>query len=374
MSSSVVAARALGKRGIPVTGVAFDDRNPLVHSKYCTETHIVPAPTGDYPGFLERLAEVAAQPGVLTWVPLNEYGIYTLSEHRDCFDSLSLPVVAPETFRQVWDLTDLLSIAADLGIPVPDHALLGEWTDWSQPTVIKSRYSVVDSRDALREPSVEFHPPGGPPDAEAVREAMGHEPLVQRYVDNGTEYGFFAVCADGEPLATFQHRRIRSTNYFGGASAHREAADNPTIEEYGRDLLAEMEWTGPAMVEFRRNDVTGEYKLMEINPRFWGSLALGISAGVDFPWYYYQLAADMDVTAPERYDTAAKASYLRAELQYLKSVASGEFPAFIERPPITESVVEMARSIPGSAFDMVDLGDPLPFLWDYVHSVYRLRK
>ena len=36
------------------------------------------------------------------------------------------------------------------------------------------------------------------------------------------------------------------------------------------------------MVEFKLDEQTQEVKLMEINPKFWGSLELGLAAGVNF--------------------------------------------------------------------------------------------
>jgi predicted ATP-grasp superfamily ATP-dependent carboligase len=56
----------------------------------------------------------------------------------------------------------------------------------------------------------------------------------------------------------------------------------PTLERYARTLLDAVQWHGVAMVEFRQTPA-GEYYLMEINTRFWGSLQLAIDAGVDFP-------------------------------------------------------------------------------------------
>ena len=43
------------------------------------------------------------------------------------------------------------------------------------------------------------------------------------------------------------------------------------------------------MVEYRVDLRTGVPKLMEINPRFWGSLAMAYQAGVDFPRLLVQL-------------------------------------------------------------------------------------
>lgn len=50
------------------------------------------------------------------------------------------------------------------------------------------------------------------------------------------------------------------------------------------------------MVEFRVS-ADGTAYLMEVNPRFWGSLQLAIDSGVDFPWWLY--LASTGQTVPE---------------------------------------------------------------------------
>ena len=51
-----------------------------------------------------------------------------------------------------------------------------------------------------------------------------------------------------------------------------------------------MDYTGVAMLEFRKNFDKNESVLIEINGRFWGSLPLAVAAGADFPYYLYQLS------------------------------------------------------------------------------------
>ena len=60
------------------------------------------------------------------------------------------------------------------------------------------------------------------------------------------------------------------------------AAVTPQLEAYARKLLDAVHWHGVAMVEFRETP-QGEFYLMEVNTRFWGSLQLAIDSGVDFP-------------------------------------------------------------------------------------------
>ena len=47
--------------------------------------------------------------------------------------------------------------------------------------------------------------------------------------------------------------------------------------------LAHLGWEGVAMVEYRWDQETDKFFLMEMNLRFWGSLHLALYAGVDFP-------------------------------------------------------------------------------------------
>ncbi|MGI5817372.1 MAG: ATP-grasp domain-containing protein [Armatimonadota bacterium] len=51
-------------------------------------------------------------------------------------------------------------------------------------------------------------------------------------------------------------------------------------------------------MEFRRCSETGQFYLLEINPRFWGSVALSEAAGINFPALYYHCARGEEVETP----------------------------------------------------------------------------
>lgn len=79
-------------------------------------------------------------------------------------------------------------------------------------------------------------------------------------------------------------------------------------------MLQAMEWRGVAMVEFKRDRKTGEYKLLEINPRFWGSLPLALHCGVNFPVYQAQLALGLTPQAENTYPTGRRMRFFFSDL------------------------------------------------------------
>jgi predicted ATP-grasp superfamily ATP-dependent carboligase len=79
------------------------------------------------------------------------------------------------------------------------------------------------------------------------------------------------------------HRRVREWPPSGGTSACAESVlEAPALLRAGQTLLDALAWHGVAMVEGKRAS-GGEFVLMEINAKFWGSHDLALAAGVDFP-------------------------------------------------------------------------------------------
>jgi biotin carboxylase len=116
--------------------------------------------------------------------------------------------------------------------------------------------------------------------------------IAQRIV-RGDGYGFFGLFNHGKPRAFFMHRRIREAGPDGGASTCAESVWEEDLRRQGLTLFGALGWHGVAMAEFKR-DLDGEYRLLEINPKLWGSLDLAIAAGVDFPSLLVQCITEGD--------------------------------------------------------------------------------
>src|SRR5437867_3035547 len=98
------------------------------------------------------------------------------------------------------------------------------------------------------------------------------------------------------------------------------------------------------MVEFR-DDGAGEPCLMEVNGRFWGSLALAIASGVDFPMLWVGLLCGERVDPPARYEIGVTVRWLWGDVKRLCYILAGPPPGCPEPYP---SVLRGLRELLGS--------------------------
>ena len=117
-------------------------------------------------------------------------------------------------------------------------------------------------------------------------------PMIQEWIpDGGGAFGLSALFDEASNVkAAFVHKKLRMYPVQGGPSTLREGVEHPQIMELGLSLLKSLNWVGVGMVEFKVDPRDGIPKLMEVNPRFWGSLQLAIVSGVDFPYLILKMA------------------------------------------------------------------------------------
>ena len=194
--------------------------------------------------------------------------------------------------------------------------------------------------------------------------------ILQEY-ERGEGHGVGLLMDRGRPLLAFQHRRLREVPLTGGPSSYRESvALDPRLFTFSARILGALEWTGPAMVEFK---VRGEeVSLMEINGRLWGSLAVAVKSGVDFPNEIVELFLSQTAEArPEprlTYDVGIRSKDFSLEVAWIASVLlRKERPVFVDVPGRTKALTVAAGLLdPREGFDVVSARDPLPGLLEIV--------
>jgi predicted ATP-grasp superfamily ATP-dependent carboligase len=126
--------------------------------------------------------------------------------------------------------------------------------------------------------------------------ALGGEAQVQEFVD-GRLMAYAAVTTTGGRQVVAQSMQIASRVWPPGAGASCRAVSVPVDPELsGRAaaLLAALGWFGLAELQFLV-PADGIPRLIDLNGRFYGSLALAVRAGANLPAAWAALALGLDV-------------------------------------------------------------------------------
>jgi predicted ATP-grasp superfamily ATP-dependent carboligase len=132
--------------------------------------------------------------------------------------------------------------------------------------------------------------------------------MFQEYLSGGG-YGFFGLYDEGVFKQGFAHKRIREFPVSGGASCCAESVDNEQFTHFGRRILEAVNWHGVAMVEFKM-DENGQPRLLEVNPKLWGSFDLSVVSGVPFAEKWVQLAMQQPISEHQDYAQGVRFSWL----------------------------------------------------------------
>jgi len=136
-------------------------------------------------------------------------------------------------------------------------------------------------------------------------------------------------------------------------------------------LLRALCWTGVAMVEFRIQD-DGTPVFLELNGRFWNSLALAIYAGMDFPRLLAQLAEEGKIRETPTYRENIRCRWLLGDCRHLIDVWRGAPRGYpLPYPGRLRTLWDFIIPVRGTFHDNFQWNDPLPELGDWLHFLLR---
>ena len=319
---SLGIVRSLGSKGIDVSVLAESSLAALAsRSRYCSGRYVVPSPSEG--SFFTSLMDVLGRVHFDLIIPVGYASTSALAERKVEVNSLSrLEVADYQKIQAAADKRYVQELATRVGVPAPKTICPTGFDDavrlsagLQYPVVMKAPCEVSNSPVHYARTRFEL--------LEFFRTLWsrrngggGKLPLVQEFIP-GFGCGFFALYQNGVCKRTFMHRRVRETPPSGGISCCAESFYDPKLQEYGTRLLDRLEWHGVAMVEFRYDLRDNDYKLLEINPKFWGSLDLALAAGVDFPYYLCQMARGETLEYSEEYDRNARFHWPLLEIKHL---------------------------------------------------------
>ncbi|HEU4607565.1 MAG TPA: hypothetical protein VFS31_05605, partial [Chitinophagaceae bacterium] len=104
---------------------------------------------------------------------------------------------------------------------------------------------------------------------------------------------------EGKPVSYYGHERLRTYPVRGGVTVFSRSSVNPVVKASGETLLKQLNWSGLAMIEYLYDDVSDTYKVIEINPRLWGSVMLSEFADTGFLINYIHLCVCKPLTVTQ---------------------------------------------------------------------------
>jgi predicted ATP-grasp superfamily ATP-dependent carboligase len=333
-----------------------------MRSRYVRGTFVHPSPFKDPGGFVQCLLDTADEYSAKVLMPILEETFLVARSAERLKGRLAMALPDYGTLLNVHDKYRLGLLAKRIGVSSPNLASFEE---------IAEDRSLLDG---FRFPVLVKPKQGGggwavneyktPRDIEEIVDRQRHLdfPLERFFVQekiNGSGIGLAMLYDGGRQLASIAYRQVRTYPVPFGQPTYRASAHAPACEEHLKRLLDHLKWHGVCQADFLISDDDGRPYLIDVNPRYWGSVGHSIAAGVNIPVMHYRTALGLPCEPVTTFDLDAKSRWLGGDLMSF----AGSFrlaknkPAFVWDFLFTQSAY----------CDDFSIDDPMPFfcwVWD----------
>jgi predicted ATP-grasp superfamily ATP-dependent carboligase len=331
--NALAALRSLSKRNIFVGLSGLGRWDHAFFSRYVKQKFIHVSPEKSPELFFNQLTDFLTKNKYDVFLPIGiDIATIVALHHKEITELISVPFPDYSIYEKAHDKAITLEIAEKIGIPIPKTYYpknLDEYTELLPnldfPHVLKtsrgsgsSGVTVVDKISQAKDKYKEL-----------TSRKTGYKliydyekPMVQEYMP-GEIHDVCALTDNGETKVALTQKRLKMWPARGGAGIVNITTDWPELIEMADKLLAKIKYHGVSVVEFKL-DVEGQPRLMEINPKFWGTLDLSIKAGFDFPYLACKLALGQEITQDSGYKVGLTYRWIMPyELMHLFSTGKG---------------------------------------------------
>lgn len=292
--SFLAVVRSLGRKQIEVHVVPIARGSPALASRYISAFHPLPHYEGAGARWIEETRLLLDREQFDLVIPLDDRSLIPFHLHRHEFARHRIAIPNEKAFEVTFSKNGTRALAQSLGIPVARGRLSASGenaesliSEFGLPVILKpvSSFSV----EQLYEKSIVRRA--------TTLESLEHyldtefkeSPFVIEAAFSGVGLGMSVLAQDGAILQAFEHHRIHEPPGGGGSSYRVSAPLQADLLDACGKFIAALSYTGVAMFEFKQDAQTQDWILLEVNGRFWGSLPLAVSSGVDFPYLLYSL-------------------------------------------------------------------------------------
>jgi predicted ATP-grasp superfamily ATP-dependent carboligase len=282
--STLGAVRSLARAGWTVAIGSPGGRGLSASSRHVSSRHDVPPLSCGLDSFSAAVCKAVAESRADVVFGGGDAEVYALCIARDQIPAI-VPYPPEPVVLRAFDKLELCISAGAHGLAAPWTAAAGDEVDIDGPLWVKSRWH-WDPRSGNRPTRLEASIETGRAAINArVKELRNHgaEPVLQEPV-NGEQLSLVVLRArDGRTLGTvFQQVDRRWPTPTGWTVRAHTIPVDAELARGVESLLDELGWSGLVELEFIRPP-DGIPRLVDFNGRYYGSMALAIGAGVDFP-------------------------------------------------------------------------------------------
>lgn len=310
--SAVWGLRALGRAGVPAIAMAPRRGSGGRWSRYAAGRATGPDACVDPAGFADAVTRVAGRHGPLWVYPGQEESVDALLAAAPLPAEVLLPYPDASVVDGVRRKAGLADLAHRVGLGVPPTLYAGPAAGLDPrlvdgPMVLKAQRKGTSLGVAR---VVE-----APGDAERLLAGLdpGEEVLLQARLEGSLAALAVVVDREGRLVARFEQRSARTWPAGAGPSAVAVgvAPDEELAERVGA-ALAERGFWGLAQLQFL--DGPDGRALIDVNTRYYGSLALAVASGVNLPVAWHAVACGERLPPPAAYRPGVTYRHLEVDL------------------------------------------------------------
>lgn len=369
-SNGLGIVRSLGREGIPVVAVDFRPSAPGLKSRYCRPL-LTPNPAAEPEGVLKVLTEQSKthREKALLY-PTSDAYVLVVSRFRHALSRNFLFAMPSESLLEsIVNKCKLYELAEQIGIPYPTTRYPESIGDVERvkdeieyPALIKPYYSHV-WQETYRNKAFRVEKP-----AELVhRYKQVFDAKLQAMTQSlipGPITNHIEVCAylseKHEPLAAFVKKKIRQYPTDFGVGVYMESIHDKTPLEIAVKFLREIRYRGAGEIEFKKDERDGEYKMIELNARYWLQNIQATCAGINFPLIQYLDLTGQQLNSPRDYTDGISwidavqdfGAFYELNRQgklsitsWLKSISTADCHAFFERDDLVPFIQEYRNKL-----------------------------
>lgn len=284
-----------------ITGLIYDVLDPGVYMDNIADNcYIIPYPSAGHQALAERILHIHAKNPIDFIIPTLDSELFGFVKIQDRLEAEGIKMFLPtQEHLNIRAKDNLFNFSVKHGIKVPKNILLTSAQDvYTIPTHLKypiaikgifyDAYIVHNFDEAM----TAFH---------KISSKWGFPIIAQEFV-KGDEFNVVALGDGlGGTVGAVAMRKLYITDKgkgWAGISIHDEA-----LISLAHTVISATKWRSGMELEFIKSAETGEYYLLEINPRFPAWTFLAPVAGQNLPWAMVEMALGKTIEPFTTYQT-----------------------------------------------------------------------